>query len=582
MSFLGELIVRIAGDNSDFAKSIKDADKKLTSFEDNVKKSGRSMKEFGSKMSMVASAPIMGVFIAALASAKDTNTGAGLAMKGLESNTKDLMQSIAQGLTPMITTLSDVIKGVAGYFNNLSDNQKSTYINMGLLIAAIGPLITIIGTFMSMGFAGIFMAVAAAVVAVTIAMKAMSEASGAAALSVKGLATENQKASKEFIAAVDSMSGVGRHFIEEYQQIAQNFQGMTTSVQDFAAALYKNTTESIAKTTGLTKDQANAIISDWRKSILSARDQELADNKDKYDKLLLIAVQAGQNQLAILKQQKIDEAAINKRYDDQQIADAQAISDKQIADAKAVADAGIEAVNKLREKQNEYLQVRSEEEITLAAASQAEADAADAAAQAEQNRINQLRADYEQFGNMIGSSIMPLFENLGEMIVNGSNTWDMFRKAGLSAVASIIEGLAQLWTAQAAAAYAASFLDFGASLPGALGYTAAAAAAFLAAGVIKGLASLATGGLIMPQGGGQIVRMAEGGYPEYAIPERKDVLGRLASLITKQQAAQGATINNSYNPRMRLQIGHKEFDGFLEDEIDSGRIKINPRSIKRR
>lgn len=58
---------------------------------------------------------------------------------------KDIAITIGNKLMPYISKLIDGIEGIANWFSNLNDEQMNTIVNIGLVVAAIGPLLTIFG-----------------------------------------------------------------------------------------------------------------------------------------------------------------------------------------------------------------------------------------------------------------------------------------------------------------------------------------------------------------------------------------------------------------------------------------------------
>ena len=66
----------------------------------------------------------------------------------------DMSEDIGKALLPMIKDLADWIKKMAAKFDNLSDSQKENAVKWGLIIAAVGPVLMLIGQ-MSMGVAAL-------------------------------------------------------------------------------------------------------------------------------------------------------------------------------------------------------------------------------------------------------------------------------------------------------------------------------------------------------------------------------------------------------------------------------------------
>lgn len=75
--------------------------------------------------------------------AAEAGTGS---LKQLQNTIGDLMEDIGQMLMPIIQKLVDKIQIGVDKFKNLSDEQKENILQIGLLIAAIGPAVYILGT----------------------------------------------------------------------------------------------------------------------------------------------------------------------------------------------------------------------------------------------------------------------------------------------------------------------------------------------------------------------------------------------------------------------------------------------------
>jgi hypothetical protein len=94
-------------------------------------------------------------------------------------------------------------------------------------------------------------------------------------------------------------------------------------------------------------------------------------------------------------------------------------------------------------------------------------------------------------------SLLSSFGDLGEAFVAGELGWDSFAKAGLNAIAAVLDALGAQLAAQAAALIGAAFFTAGASLSGLAPVLAGSATAFAAAGVVRGIAgSFEQGGVV--------------------------------------------------------------------------------------
>lgn len=121
-------------------------------------------------------------------------------------------------------------------------------------------------------------------------------------------------------------------------------------------------------------------------------------------------------------------------------------------------------------------------------------------------------------------------------------------------------------------------------------------AGIIPAGIVGGLAlantaaiasqplpKLKDGGLVLPSSGGTPVIMAEAGVPEFAVPERQDVMTRLADRIVDQMNKPNVTnvTNNETNLSSSLNIDGKEFKAWINGEMRKGNIIVPKRAVRK-
>lgn len=82
----------------------------------------------------------------------DTNsTKIKKATNELKNDAIDLGTTLMEELAPIIENIAEKISQFTEWFNGLSESEKQMIIQIGLIVAAIGPLLTVLGTVMSSG-----------------------------------------------------------------------------------------------------------------------------------------------------------------------------------------------------------------------------------------------------------------------------------------------------------------------------------------------------------------------------------------------------------------------------------------------
>lgn len=81
-----------------------------------------------------------------------------VAIQGLTTQGAELGGALLKTLAPMITAVVDKLKELTTWFQSLDDSQKETVVKIGLVVAAIGPLLIVLGQ-MATGIGAIMTAV---------------------------------------------------------------------------------------------------------------------------------------------------------------------------------------------------------------------------------------------------------------------------------------------------------------------------------------------------------------------------------------------------------------------------------------
>lgn len=136
------------------------------------------------------------------------------------------------------------------------------------------------------------------------------------------------------------------------------------------------------------------------------------------------------------------------------------------------------------------------------------------------------------------TSFADVFSALGQDLADSEDGWKNFGKAGLSAIAAIIEAFGSQMAIMATAAWAAVFAGDLSKIPGAVAATAGAATAYTAAGAVRAI-PMAEGGYIPPRPGGTLALVGEAGRGEYIVPEGKGMGGNIniyvgGSIVTEK------------------------------------------------
>lgn len=111
-----------------------------------------------------------------------TSDGLANSMKTAQSSIKDLLADLGESLLPVATKAAKTITELAQAFNELPDSTQTAIVNIGLLVAALGPLLSVGGKVigMSSGIASGIAKIAAAAKG-ALAAKAVGTAATAAA-----------------------------------------------------------------------------------------------------------------------------------------------------------------------------------------------------------------------------------------------------------------------------------------------------------------------------------------------------------------------------------------------------------------
>ena len=135
-------ILKASGGNAElFAEGLWEACDKGVSFEDVVKALGGDLNGLQTVMDNTkGTTDVM---------AEAMMSGFGGSLEKLKSSIDVLVTSIGEALAPTIQKVADFIQGLVDKFNALTPAQQQTIVQIGLVVAAIGPLLIVVGKVIS-------------------------------------------------------------------------------------------------------------------------------------------------------------------------------------------------------------------------------------------------------------------------------------------------------------------------------------------------------------------------------------------------------------------------------------------------
>jgi chromosome segregation ATPase len=352
-------------------------------------------------------------------------------------------------------------------------------------------------------------------------------------------------------AAIDEAQATGKQFSRIQLDIANSTQKVNQSIEDnvqlgeILAEEAEKEQKAIKRRAELREVEAEAI-----KQIAVSLNEGIITQS-------ALSILTEETQAKIIAQQK--ELIENQKEVNEEKETTIELTGKETETAEERAKR-IEEANKAyaQAEENLKLKINEREQATLRSARLAEE-----ARQKEAAGLKELAKQYEQYTLFVSST-------LGDLISSGVQGFEAFKKAGLNAIASILEGLAKSWAIEAAAAFAR---PFGIGVPEGIGLTSASIAGTAAAGIIRGLRE---GGLVTQP---ILANIGEGGRNEAVIPlEDPDALARIGeSIATAIPAPVTTTINNGaqFPERLTLNVDGQEFNAYLTDASSNGRFLID-------
>jgi tape measure domain-containing protein len=468
--------------------------------------------------------------------------------KGLVSTLVDnvvaLGRSIGDILLPtlknIVGTLSDWVKR----FTALDEATRLQIIQYGLLVAAIGPLIlTILKVIQLVPKMQAAFALLAAN-PVILAIAALAAGIAVVAIQTKKAATEAQNL-KDALSGVADLETTRIARDQQIEKLARARLGLETAMKDVRLKNDKTTLDNLQKIIDREAMQLKLLNDNYNGKLLNLKSAEEQAQKER--------------DLIALEEKKA-----------KALADSAAAAAANDIKAKEAAEEQIDLITtqiELLEKQRQAFSDASSEQLDI------EAQVYDAV---QKGRAAKKAADDERIYNekqfqdlqKIGlDQSLQGFASIGEALVNGELSWKTFAKAGLTALASVLDALG----GQLAALAAINFFTPPPNIPGGIGAAAGAAAAFAAAGAVRASTTkFADGGIVQARPGGIQATVAEAGVAEAIIP-----LDRFDRML----ADMGATGGNSGTTHLVVNLDSRPLLDKIFDATKNRTVLISAGSV---
>lgn len=395
-------------------------------------------------------------------------------LKTLKARAEDLATTVGQDLLPIATELIGWARDAVDRFSALDEEQRKTILRVAGLAAAIGPVLIISGKLTQ------------SVAALSTAFKL-----GTSVMGVYGIAAVALVAAVAGLVAWNNRIREARERQDELLESTKRLVTVTNDLQrEQARAQIK------IMTTALT-DQ-NQILERNKRGLTAAK-AELLRLEDEMSKA---APAAARGLAGGLMAARIEIATFEKRVSDTQsrVLELNAgLRENQKAveaytEANRIANTVTEETKPLVEEKIDYEQrvidaMEEEAALNRVLADLVISRANDAveAARREEEAMRQTEMSYQRMSQTVASYAMPVISAIGAAIRDSSDGWETFKDAAKNAIAGVLEGLARMWITMAATHLIPSPATF--NPPAAYGLFAQAAAATLAAGFVRALAS---------------------------------------------------------------------------------------------
>lgn len=447
--------------------------------------------------------------------------GVGGKSKITTAQVKNMAITLGQDLLPIAADILDALSKVTKNLANMDEGTRKTIIAIAAFAAGTGPAISVVTS------------TAKAVEALKIAFVALSAspigiatvAIGGFALALKAMGDANQAKMMDEAAdkfkVISELAGVATEKIVSVEEAMANYSKGGGSIDELEESFAQ-----IAEDTGLTREQIIAIgiqsdkvTTEFRKQLLVMKESSSEADKQKEaakeTRASIIgtvewinAQRAAQEKLNKVVNEgksptgkdKKDEARIQAEKDFNEVIRQQEIL---YSTGNATFTEYRDAIYGAAVDQRDAL---LDAGFTIADAGTAGGDALikmidliNALKKGSGETAKAMQVDFRNIAENGIKQALSGFESIGEALVNGGSLWKAFAKAGVLAIASVLEALAAELAALAAKAAVYSFIP--GMQPAALGVgtaLAGSAAAYVAAGALKASAGKFENGGIVP------------------------------------------------------------------------------------
>ena len=133
---IGALTATLGLDSKDFDQGLNDAEKRFKQTNEKLEKLGGGLTKVGASL-VALTAPFLALGKAGLEGTKE--------MEDFKNATQELSQAVGESLKPALVSLTQTVKSLTEFWNDLSPTTKSTVTNFVLLTAAIGTGLVVLG-----------------------------------------------------------------------------------------------------------------------------------------------------------------------------------------------------------------------------------------------------------------------------------------------------------------------------------------------------------------------------------------------------------------------------------------------------